>query len=65
MPITLRPPRTCQESELFAVDSYSVSQAIRLCISSRDSNNKVQFALETIRDILTVELEPTYRPLVF
>ncbi|WP_422446712.1 MULTISPECIES: hypothetical protein [unclassified Endozoicomonas] len=53
------------QSELFAVGSYSVPQAVRLCISSPDSDNKVQFALETIRDILTVELDPIYRPLVF
>ncbi|WBA82710.1 PLP-dependent aminotransferase family protein [Endozoicomonas sp. GU-1] len=53
------------QSELFAVGSYPVPQAVRLCISSPDSDNKVQFALATIRDILTVELDPIYRPLVF
>ncbi len=53
------------QSELFAVGSSAVPQAVRLCISSPDSDNKVQFALETIRDMLAVELEPIYRPLVF
>ena len=53
------------QSELFAVGSCPVPQAVRLCISSPESDNNVQFALETMRDILTVELEPVYRPLVF
>ncbi|KEI70457.1 PLP-dependent aminotransferase family protein [Endozoicomonas elysicola] len=53
------------QSELFAVGSSAAPQAVRLCISSPGSDNEVQFALETIRDMLTVELEPIYRPLVF
>ena len=53
------------QSELFAVGSTAAPQAVRLCISTPDSRQKLRTALERIKDTLSSESIDVIRPLVF
>ncbi|MCW7556097.1 PLP-dependent aminotransferase family protein [Endozoicomonas gorgoniicola] len=52
-------------SELFAVGSTAAPQAVRLCISTPDSREKLRTALERIKDALSYESIDIIRPMVF
>ena len=52
-------------SELFAVGSTAAPQAVRLCISSPSSRERLKQALITVRDMLASDPNPVLRPLVF
>ncbi|WP_034841891.1 aminotransferase-like domain-containing protein [Endozoicomonas numazuensis] len=52
-------------SEVFAVGSSAVPQAVRICISSPSSRERLRQGLETISDMLASEPNPILRPIVF
>lgn len=52
-------------SELFAVGYTAAPQAVRLCISTPGSREKLRTALERIKDTRSSELIDIIRPMVF
>lgn len=53
------------QSELFAVGSVAVPQAVRVCISSPENRQQLRLALEKIKDALTSEPLEMLRPMIF